>query len=210
MWVGTFHGIAHRLLRAALRATPTCPQPSRSSIPTTSCADQARREGLNLDENEWPRKEAQWFINAQQGRGPASAACRRPAAIPACCQTMAHLPPTKTPASARAWSISPSCCCARTSCGATSPSCSPITANASARAGGRVPGHQRHPVRLAANLLAGDGNMFVVGDDDQSIYGWRGARVENMQRFARITPAPDDPAGTELPLHRQHPGPPTP
>jgi hypothetical protein len=98
-------------------------------------------------------------------------------------------------------SISPSCCCAPTSCGATTR----LLAQYRRRfrtAGGRVPGHQRDPVRWL-RLLAGDtGIPFVVGDDDQSIYRWRGARVENLQRFQRDFPAHAHQAGAELPLDR--------
>ena len=42
--------------------------------------------------------------------------------------------------------------------------------------------------RLVALFAGGHGRVFAVGDDDQSIYRWRGAEVENIRRFERDFP----------------------
>ncbi|MHB8747255.1 MAG: UvrD-helicase domain-containing protein, partial [Gammaproteobacteria bacterium] len=75
MWVGTFHGLAHRLLRAHWRDVDL-PQ----TFQILDADDQFRLikrvfRGLEIDETRWPPKQAQWFINGQKDEG------RRPADI---------------------------------------------------------------------------------------------------------------------------------
>ena len=69
MWVGTFHGLAHRLLRAHWQEAGLA-----ENFQILDSDDQQRlikrviRE-LGLDEQRWPAKQAQWFINGHKDEG---------------------------------------------------------------------------------------------------------------------------------------------
>ena len=96
----------------------------------------------------------------------------------------------RNPAQGRGASISTTCCCARSRFCASIPKC--------ARAwSGRFEylmvdefqdtnAAQEELVRLLAGTRR---NVCVVGDEDQSIYGWRGARAGNLKRFTEDFPA---------------------
>ena len=69
MWMGTFHGLAHRLLRAHWQEAKL-PQ----AFQILDSDDQYRLvrrviRGLELDERQWPPKQAQWYINAKKDEG---------------------------------------------------------------------------------------------------------------------------------------------
>ena len=69
LWFGTFHGIAHRLLRSHWKDAGL-----PENFQVLDSDDQLRlikrvmRE-FQIDESQWPPKQAQWFINSQKDEG---------------------------------------------------------------------------------------------------------------------------------------------
>jgi len=188
MWVGTFHGLAHRLLRAHWREARLA-----ENFQILDSDDQQRlvkrviRE-LGLDEQRWPARQAQWWINGQKDEG------LRPQHIQAggdlFLATMVKIYEAYEAACARAGVIDFSELLLR-------------ALDLWRDHPGLLEHYQRrfrhilvdefqdtNAVQYAwLRLLAKGGeSLMVVGDDDQSIYGWRGARIENLHQFSQDFP----------------------
>ncbi|BAZ92508.1 DNA helicase II [Thiohalobacter thiocyanaticus] len=192
MWVGTFHGLAHRLLRAHWQ---------EAGLPETfqiiDSDDQLRLvkrvlRQLELDEARFPPKQLQWFINGRKDEGLRpqhvehfddpflKTQIRVYAAYDELCQRLGLVDFAEILLRAHElWLKYPR-----------------VLAHYQQRFGHILVDEfqDTNSIQYAwLRLLAGQtGRVFAVGDDDQSIYGWRGARIENIQRFSEDFP------GTQL------------
>ncbi len=188
MWVGTFHGLAHRLLRAHWQEAGLS-----QTFQILDSDDQQRlvkrviRE-LGLDEQRWPVRQAQWFINGQKDEG------LRPKHIQASgdlfLATMRNIYEAYEVACQRAGVIDFSELLLR-------------ALDLWRDHPGLLAHYQKrfrhilvdefqdtNAVQYAwLRLLAqGGDSLMVVGDDDQSIYGWRGAKIENIYQYSTDFP----------------------
>ncbi|HNR21438.1 MAG TPA: DNA helicase II [Steroidobacteraceae bacterium] len=188
LWVGTFHGIAHRLLRLHWREAGL-PQ----GFQILDAEDQLRMirkllRAQGLDESRWVPREVTWFINHQKDEG------LRPKAL------KDGNDPTRGQLIKLYRDYEEACARA----GVVDFAELLLRAFELLRDNVEVLRHYRTRFRHVLvdefqdtnaiqyawlKLLVGsEGAPFIVGDDDQSIYRWRGARVENLQQFQRDWP----------------------
>ncbi|MFL6647164.1 MAG: DNA helicase II [Sulfurifustaceae bacterium] len=183
LWIGTFHGLSHRLLRAHWREAGLL-----QGFQILDSDDQHRLirrilKNLNLDEGYYPPRQAQWFINHHKEEG------RRPEQIgePSDPQNREYL---------RVYKAYEETC--RRS-GLVDFAELLLRAYELMRDNARLREHYQTRFRHVLVdefqdtnriqyawlklFVGGHSNLVVVGDDDQSIYGWRGAKVENILRF---------------------------
>ena len=185
MWVGTFHGLAHRLLRAHSQDAGL-----REDFQILDSEDQLRcirrvLRDLDLDEQRWPPRQAQGFINARKDEGLRA-------------EHIEGRDDTWMTRMLRIYAAYQEAC-ERT--GVVDFAELLLRCHELFRDRADVLAHYRERFRHILvdefqdtntiqyawlRLLAGsEGHLCCVGDDDQSVYGWRGARIENILQFPR-------------------------
>ncbi|BBO29679.1 DNA helicase [Alteromonas sp. I4] len=185
MWIGTFHGLAHRLLRAHY-AEANLPE----NFQILDSDDQYRLvrrvlKAMNLDEKHWAPRQIQWYINGNKDEG------LRPQHI----ETHGDHTQQKMRDIYAAYQDA----CDRS--GLVDFAELLLRAHELWVKNPELLSHYQRRFRAVLvdefqdtnniqyawlRLLCGhDNNIMIVGDDDQSIYGWRGANVDNIQHFLR-------------------------
>ena len=189
LWFGTFHGIAHRLLRSHWKDAGL-----PENFQVLDSDDQLRlikrviREN-QIDESKWPPKQAQWFISSQKDEGlRADHIQENPGdhflsimlkiyrQYEKLCQQGGLVDFGELLLrSHELWLHRPE-----------------LLAHYQSRFQHILVDEfqDTNTIQYAwLQVLASNRvPMTVVGDDDQSIYGWRGAKVENIQQYQRDFP----------------------
>ena len=188
MWIGTFHGLAHRLLRQHAK---------QAKLPETfqvmDSDDQLRiikrlLKSLNIDDTKWPAKQIQGFINGQKEEGIRAR----------------HMTDNGDFYYRQMWQVYKAYeeLCDRS--GLVDFAELLLRAHELLRDNQDLLSFYRerfqqvhvdefqdtNTIQYAwlRLLTEGNNNLFVVGDDDQSIYGWRGAKIENIFNFQKHYP----------------------
>lgn len=188
MWIGTFHSLAHRLLRAHY-LDANLPQ----DFQIIDSDDQYRLirrivKSMNLDDKQWPARQGMWYINGKKDEG------LRPQHI----QTYGNPVETTWLKVYQAYQEA----CDRA--GLVDFAELLLRAHELWLNKPQILEHYQNRftnilvdefqdtnrIQYAwIRMLAGQtGKVMIVGDDDQSIYGWRGAQVENIQNFLNEFP----------------------
>ncbi len=189
MWNGTFHGICHRILRAHY-LDADLPQ----DFQILDSDDQQRLlrrliKAQNLDEKQWPAKQAAWWINGKKDEG------LRPKHIDAyqdpITQTWLQVYSAYQEACDRAGLVD----------------FAEILLRVTELLRDKKFIREHYQARFShilvdefqdtnniqyawLRLMAGKkSHVMIVGDDDQSIYGWRGAKIENIHKFTEEFPS---------------------
>ena len=188
MWIGTFHALARRLLLAH-RQEAGFP----NGFTVINSDDQLRMvrrlaRDMNIDESRWPARRCQWAINSWKEEGlrpgniePGQDARSRDllelySAYHSACERGGMVDFAELLLRAHElWLNNPQ-----------------LLAHYQNRFRNVLVDEFQdcNSIQYAwVRVLAGDsGHVTVVGDDDQSIYGWRGAKVEYIQRFQNDFP----------------------
>ena len=189
MWNGTFHGICHRILRAHYLDAKL---PEDFQIIDSDDQQRLLRrliKAQNLDEKQFPPRQVAWWINGKKDEG------LRPNHIDAY-----HDPVTKT--YLQVYSAYQEAC---DRAGLVDFAEILLRAHELLRDKKHIREHYQarfkhilvdefqdtNNIQYAwLRMMAGpNSHVMIVGDDDQSIYGWRGAKIENIEKFTQEFPS---------------------